>query len=111
MTKDSMALLREAVTGSSQAAVARELGYSPSAINQALKGRYGGSLDTLLERVREIYGSGNVKCPVMGEITLRRCGEERRKHFGVTNPQRVRLYQACQTCEARSVGGRSKAEG
>jgi hypothetical protein len=95
---ENMALLRKAVESDGQAAVARKLGYSPSAVNQALKGTYGGSLDNLMRRVAETYGHGTVQCPVMGEISLRRCAEERRKPFGATSPQRVKLYVACRRC-------------
>ena len=98
---DSMVLLRKAVEESGQAAVARRLNYSPSAINQALKGTYGGSLDNLLQRVAETYGDGTVHCPVMGEIPLRRCAEERQKPFSATSPQRAKLYLACRDCTAR----------
>lgn len=98
---DNMALLRKAVESHGQAAVARRIGYSPSAISQALKGSYGSSMDRLLMRVAEVFSDGTVACPVMGEIPLRRCAEERRKPFGVSSPQRVRLWRACQECEAR----------
>jgi len=95
---DNMALLRKAVESDGQASVARRLCYSPSAISQALKGTYAGSLDNLMRRVAETYGHGTVQCPVMGEISLRRCAEERRKPFGATSPQRVKLYVACRRC-------------
>jgi len=95
---DPMILLRQAVASEGQAAVARQLGYSPSAVNQALKGTYRGSLDNLLQRVAETYGNGTVDCPVMGEISLKRCALERRKPFSVSSPQRVKLYVACRRC-------------
>ena len=91
-------LLRQAVATDGQAAVARQIGYSPSAVNQALKGTYGASLDNLLQKVAEVYGHGTVQCPVMGEITLKRCAFERRKPFSVSSPQRVKLYVACRRC-------------
>lgn len=96
---DSMELLTRAVSKHGQAAVARKIGYSPSAINQAIKGSYGGSLDNLLQRVEETFGSRMVICPVMGEIPLQRCAEERRKAFGATSPQRAKLYLACRDCD------------
>ena len=98
---DNMALLRKAVAADGQAAVARRIGYSPSAVNQALKGSYGGSLDNLLARVAEVFGSDTVCCPVMGEISLRRCAEERRKPFAATSPLRARLFRACRECTRR----------
>ena len=98
---DRSKLLREAVARDGQGAVARAIGYSVSAVNQALHGKYGGSLDRLLERVAEIYSNGEVDCPVMGRVPLRRCAQERRKAFGATSPQRVRLSATCPTCTAR----------
>ena len=98
---DTMALLTKAVKNHGQAAVARRIGYSASAVSQALAGKYGGSLDNLLQRVAEIYGNGTVPCPVMGEIPLRRCAEERRKAFGATNPQRAQLFVTCPQCTKR----------
>lgn len=109
---EPMTLLQTAVTAHGQAAVAREIGYSPSAVNQVLKGTYGGSLDNLLRRVAERYGTGFVMCPLLGQISLRRCADERRRPFGATNPLRVRLYAACKWCkENRLKGDRPKAEG
>jgi transcriptional regulator with XRE-family HTH domain len=96
-----MTLLRKMVATYGQAEVARLIGYSPSAISQALKGSYGAGLDRILMRVAEVFGDGTVRCPIMGEIPLKRCAEERKKPFGVSSPQRVRLWLACRKCEAR----------
>ncbi len=95
-----MTLLKKAVADYGQTVVARALGYSPSAVNQALHGKYRGSPDNLLKRVAEVYGSGMVTCPVMGQITIRRCAAERRKPFAASSPQRVRLFLACRNCTA-----------
>jgi len=97
---DHMALLKEAVNEHGQAAVARALKYSASAVNQALHGKYRGSLDNLLQRVAEVYGSGMVRCPVMGSISIQRCAAERKKPFAASSPQRVRLFMACRSCTA-----------
>ncbi len=98
---DNMELLIKAVEEHGQAEVARRLCYSPSAVNQALRGNYGGSLENMMQRVAGVFGSGTVVCPVMGEIPLRRCAEERSKAFGATNPQRAKLYIECQRCKER----------
>jgi hypothetical protein len=96
-----LALLKKAVVDHGQAAVARATGYSDSAVSQAMHGKYRGSLDNLLARVEEVYGSSTVLCPVMGEISIQRCAAEKRKPFAATSPQRVRLFQACRDCSAR----------
>lgn len=98
---DRMTLLKQTVHSNGQGAVARAIGYSVSAVNQALHGKYAGSMDNLLTRVVEVYGNGEVDCPVMGRVSLRRCAEERRKAFGATSPQRARLFATCPQCTAR----------
>lgn len=94
-------LLKKAVKANGQAAVARAISYSDSAVSQALHGKYRGSLDNLLARVTEVYGTGTVQCPVMGVISIQRCAAEKRKPFAATSPQRVRLYRACRDCATR----------
>jgi len=93
-----MQLLRDRCAELGQAEVARRLDYSASAINQALKGGYQGSLDNLLTKVEEIFGSTTVMCPVLGEISLRKCSENRKRPFAATNPLRVQLYRTCKKC-------------
>ncbi|PLX92152.1 MAG: hypothetical protein C0621_10390 [Desulfuromonas sp.] len=105
MTKtDLLALLRNKCDELGQATVARAIGYSPSAVNQALSGTYKGSLDNLLDKVEEVYGSSTVECPVLGIITLAQCGRHRRRPFAPTNPQRVVLWRACQKCPHNGSG-------
>ena len=99
---DRMQLLIKVVRAHGQAAVARATGYSDSAVSQAMHGKYRGSLENMLQRVEEVYGSGTVLCPVMGEISIQRCASEKRKPFAATSPQRVRLFRACQACSARA---------
>jgi hypothetical protein len=94
----TLELLKKAVAAHGQSAVARAIGYSCSAVNQAVHGKYRGSLQKLLQRVAEVYGTGTVACPVMGEISIQRCAAERKKPFAATSPQRVRLYHACRRC-------------
>ena len=97
---DRMQLLKKAAAAHGQAAVARATGYSDSAVSQALSGKYRGSIERLLQRVMEVYGDGTVQCPVMGEISIQRCAAEKRKPFAASSPQRVKLFNACQHCEA-----------
>ncbi len=96
---NKFALLQKVVQTSGQATVARAIGYSPSAVNQAIKKKYRGNIENLLQRVAEVYGTGTVPCPIMGEISIQRCAAERRKPFAASSPQRVRLYRACLQCD------------
>jgi transcriptional regulator with XRE-family HTH domain len=98
-SSDRLTLLREAVAREkSQSKVAQKLGYSATAISQALSNTYGGSLDTLLAIVEEVYGTRIVECPVLGEIQFPECVATRRREFSTANPHRVRMYRACKAC-------------
>jgi len=97
--QDRMSLLLRTIEEKGQAATARALGVSASALSQIRKGTYGADISWVLMKVSEIFGSETVNCPVMGEIPLRRCAAERRKPCTASSPQRVRLWRACQKCE------------
>ncbi len=96
-THDRMDLLKQAVAASSQAEVARRIGRSASAINQVLKGSYPNP-EAILELVAAEYGGDTVDCPVMGQVPLAQCLEERGRPFRATNHQAVKLFQACTKC-------------
>jgi len=97
---DRLNLLREAVENEgSQAKVGRRIGYGSATISQVLSGDYGGKVDAVLIRVEEVYGKTEICCPVLGDIILPTCVEERRKQFTTANPHRVRMYQACRKCQ------------
>ena len=98
---DLLLLLKEKCAESSQVAVAGRLKYSPSAINQAIKGTYKGDLTNLLTRVEEVFGSTTVACPLQGEITLGKCAANRALPFITVNPARVELWSACRECEEK----------
>lgn len=95
--QDAMKLLQARVAEQGQAAIARQLGISASALNQLLHGNYKAAPDAILQRVREVFGSEIVACPVLGDIPLGRCSEER-KHPMLVNSIKVRLFRACQKC-------------
>lgn len=103
---DLMELLNQKISESSQAAVARLLGISDSALSQVRSGTYRGAPTAILQRVREVFGSESVDCPVLGSISLGRCAEKRKLPFAATNPQRIALYKACQHCQHNDKGGR-----
>lgn len=96
---DLMKLLREKCDELTQTRVASAIGYSPSAVNQALRGTYRGDVATLLQRVAEVFGDEAVDCPILGEIPLGKCAFHRRRPFAATNPLRVTLWRACRQCE------------
>lgn len=95
---DWLAILRARCAATSNAAAARQLGYSDSVVSQVLSGTYRGNLANVERRVLEVFGGAEVQCPVLGTIDLSRCATERRRPFAATNPHRVRLWQCCRTC-------------
>lgn len=98
---DLMELLRQKCGELGQAEVARRLDKSDSAISQVLSGKYQGSPENILQRVEEVFGGTTVDCPILGQISLSKCAEHRRRPFAATNPTRVALYRACKGCDRR----------
>ena len=96
---DAMKLLQQKVDELGQAEVARRMAVSAAAISQLLAGKYQASPDNILRRVVEVFGGLSVACPVLGDLPLSRCAEERKKPFTTANHQAVQLWRACQTCE------------
>ncbi len=97
-------VLRAACTESSQQKVADRLGVSSATVNRVLKGCYGASTRAVEKRVRGELMHKMLVCPVLGEISTRRCQDEQRRPFAVTNPQRVALFRACRSgCAQRSA--------
>jgi hypothetical protein len=93
-------LLRKAVNDAgSQAAVARELGYSPAVISQALQGIYPGDTEKLAEKVIGIYGNETVNCPLLGVISLGKCAKNQQLPFSSANPLAVDMWATCPLCE------------
>lgn len=98
---DRMEIARRAVAEHGQAEVARRIGKSASALSQVMNDKYAGSPDIILELIEAEFGTSTVMCPVLGEVPLATCIEEREKPFKATSSQRVKLWRACQACERR----------
>jgi len=96
---DRLALLRRVCAETSQAEVARRIGCSSAIPCGVLKGTYTGDTEGFLAKVEEIYGSGTVDCPGLGEqITLSQCAAYRKRPFAAINPEWVRMNKACRAC-------------
>jgi len=93
--------LAEACDRSSQGKVGDQLGVSSTQINQALHNNYAGRLDKLEQRVRGELMRATVVCPVLGEISTRKCLDEQLRPFSSTNSLRLQLFRACKTCPNR----------
>lgn len=107
MNADWVEELRLECVRTTQAATALRLGVSTTMVNQVIKGCYKGNLSRLEIKVRGELMNCRVNCPVVGEITERRCQDEQEREFAATNPMRVQLYRACRSgCpNARNNGG------
>ncbi len=101
--QDWIEALREEAKRTSQAAAATRIGYSPSVVNQVLKGTYNGDLASVEEAVRGAIMGATVECPVIGDIPRNRCIEYQRRsgNFAATNPSRVLLHRTCPVCKNR----------
>ena len=96
---DAMQILREKVEEIGQAETARRLKVSASAVSQLLHGKYGAAPDGIFQRVIEVFGGISVDCPVLGEISLAECSEEKKRPFAASNHLRVKLFRACRECK------------
>jgi hypothetical protein len=95
------AALRAAIAASSQAKVAKKIGYSASTLSQVLNGTYGGNLTKFEQCVRGALLSETVNCPALGmEIKRNVCVEHqnRPQKFAMVNPMYIKLFRACPGC-------------
>lgn len=97
MTDDWLAVLRQACEETSQAAVARRLGISPTVVSLVLKGTYKGDLVRIEGLIRGAYMAATVMCPAVGEISLEACLQNQAAPFKAINSARVRIYRACRS--------------
>ncbi len=104
---DWYAALVQACKASSQSKVALRLGVSTSRVNGVLRGRYKGRVDLVAARVRGELMHEVIECPILGEISKRRCLDEQRRPFAPTSPQRVMLFKACRSCRKGEACQRS----
>jgi hypothetical protein len=103
-----LAVLRQACRESSQAAVARRLKVSPSAVNQVLKGTYKGSLQGLKDRVNGVMMGQTVDCPVFGDMPTNVCQDWQNKPKAFTNSIRSQMYDACRACPFSKIKQETK---
>jgi transcriptional regulator with XRE-family HTH domain len=103
--EDWITVLREQCKRTSQAEVAKRLGYSAAVVNQVLKGTYKGDVNRVQQAVEGALMGMTVDCPVIGELARNRCLEYQRREFASTNPTRVTLSRTCPTCPNRRTTG------
>jgi hypothetical protein len=86
-----------------QQVVAARLGYSATAINQALGNKYAGRLDRLEDAVRRVLGVAEINCPAEGVITAAQCAEWSGAPPDLSNHIAARRSRACVTCPERET--------
>lgn len=104
-------LARECARGS-QVSVATAIGRSPALVSQVLRRKYPGDLDAVEEAVRGAFMGAQVACPAKGLIATNECQDWQRKsrQFVNINPDRVRMYRACNRCPRNARGLHSQKE-
>ncbi len=97
--EDWFMAFKTACTTTSQVAVARRLGVSPSLVSQALKGAYKGDLTRLQTLVEGCLLNQTVGCPIAGEIPKHKCLEHQARdvRMATVNPLYSRLFRACRS--------------
>ncbi|MBF0094907.1 MAG: LacI family transcriptional regulator [Alphaproteobacteria bacterium] len=97
---DWLTLLRDEVGRSNITQAAKKLGYSRTAVSQALSGTYGAGTSRLSAKV--ILVLGRVSCPGAGrEVSPVECRELRSRPMPTGNRNAFRSWQACRTCPHR----------
>jgi transcriptional regulator with XRE-family HTH domain len=100
MSDPWLAALRDECAKTSQARVARRIGYTPSVVSQVLKGAYKGDLKAVKKAVEGGLLSATLDCPALGfVIRADRCLDfQRRPLDRATAPHHARLWRTCPTC-------------
>ena len=95
-------LLHQKVDELGRRQVEHDTGMSKTTLSQVLNDKYAGNIDNVAQRVITAYANLTVECPVLGQIQQKRCANEQTKPFSYSNPQRVKLFKACQQCPNRN---------
>lgn len=88
-------LLAQQCDATSLRRAAGQLRYSASTISYVINRKYPGRYDAVEAAVKGAFMSGEVSCPVLGQIRVHVCTEHQRARFANTNSIRVRLFRAC----------------
>jgi hypothetical protein len=95
-------VLAEACCESTATAVAKRIGYSPSAVSYVLARKYHeGDMARVFSAIRGALMGEVVLCPILDEIGRDRCLTEQSTPFAATNSTRARLFHACKICPNR----------
>ena len=107
----STALLTEMVDKLGLQEVVRQIGYKKTTVCHVLRGTYKGSPAAVIQAAEEAYSRDVVTCPILGDISLSQCVQERKRPFAAINPLRVKLARTCPVCEGGGKGPRRGKSG
>ncbi|MEL7114004.1 MAG: hypothetical protein AAGP08_00185 [Pseudomonadota bacterium] len=94
----------------SQNLAAERIGFSGSAVSQALSNTYGRPLDNIRHAVERTIMNGPVDCPELGEISQDMCRRfhARAMQSAVGSSLGARMARTCPTCPLRPKKGPQK---
>lgn len=78
--------------------VSRRIGCSASTVSQIYHNHYPSPLEKWRDRFLAEFTPGDVDCPILANIPRDVCSFHRKREFAATNPTRVHLFHACQSC-------------
>lgn len=81
----------------SQARVAKAMGYTPAVVSTLLRRAYAADLSNVEKAARGAFMNATVECPVLGTISAGQCVREQRRPFDSTTHQRVVLFRMCRS--------------
>lgn len=100
MKEEWFSVLTREIENSSQRRVADKLGYSMTAINLVVHGKYKGKTEKIAAQVMRVYT--NIKCPFSGNvITLKDCRDTAHAAAPTHNPIKMGQWKACLKCPNR----------
>ncbi len=81
----------------SQAKVAKAMGYTPAVVSTLLRRAYAADTTNVEKAARGAFMAATVDCPVLGTISARQCVQEQRQPFDSSTHQRVLLFRTCRS--------------
>jgi transcriptional regulator with XRE-family HTH domain len=101
-------ILKEELEKRGLTQVAKDLELSKPTVSLVSNGKYPANTKKVEERIMKVYGTyQKIGCPILGAITQTKCVETRMRArligMKAGNPETLRLYKTCETCNRREV--------
>jgi hypothetical protein len=109
---DWIVILADECDQTSQSRTAKKIGYSPAAVSNVLKKRYGvdgfgGDLGAVQQAVEGALMAATIDCPVLSHTPKDECLKWQRKAKKLMShsPLSIQMYRACPKCPHSRTGG------